>query len=182
VIEGLISLLSGGITGVVGSGITKYAEYKTKQLDLQGELSKSQVELQQMQLETQRQLQLKDKDNEVELAKSADQVLSTSFDADAAKYLQAAVGAGPITRGLMATVDFIRGLMRPLITIYLISVTSWIVFTLYNLVERLLVTSPDSAEMVGIWAQVVNMVLYLTATAVTWWFGSRPASIRRAAI
>ena len=76
----------------------------------------------------------------------------------------------------MGCVDFIRGLMRPAITLYLIALTSWVSYTLYDLIVQLGAADFDGYEAIVLWRQVIDMVLYLTATAITWWFGSRPAS------
>jgi len=74
-------------------------------------------------------------------------------------------------------VDGIRGLMRPLITVYLLVIATLLTLKINQLVGGL--DSLEMSELKGIYDNVINQMLFLTATAVTWWFGSRPSSQRR---
>lgn len=59
-------------------------------------------------------------------------------------------------------------MMRPAITLYLLVVASVIVG------QQLFGTSPAAVK-----AEAINTVLFLTCTAVTWWFGDRPPQSRK---
>ena len=74
-------------------------------------------------------------------------------------------------------VDGIRGLMRPLITVYLLVIATLLTLKINQLVGGL--DSLEMSELKGIYDNVINQMLFLTATAVTWWFGSRSSSQRR---
>ena len=58
-------------------------------------------------------------------------------------------------------------LMRPVLTIYLMTVASIIVF------QQIFGVSDTATKK-----EAVGLVLMLTATAVTWWFGDRPRQAR----
>lgn len=175
-IEALVSLLSGGLTGIIGSAISKYSEFKTRKLELENQVAMANIETQHIELETRANVQIQESEAEASVQRSADAALSASYSADVSAYLQAATGHGRVVTFFMGCVDFIRGLMRPAITLYLIALTSWVSYTLYDLIVQLGAADFDGYEAIVLWRQVIDMVLYLTATAITWWFGSRPAS------
>ena len=77
---------------------------------------------------------------------------------------------------IMALVDAFRGFMRPAITLYLLVITSSIAYYLHEIVTN----APVATAPEQIYSQVIMSVLFLTETAVTWWFGSR-ALARKAA-
>lgn len=77
---------------------------------------------------------------------------------------------------MLAMVDAFRGFMRPAITLYLLVVTSAIAYYLHMIVAN----TPDATAPQDLYSQVIMSVMFLTETAVTWWFGSR-ALARKAA-
>ena len=170
--EAITSILSGGLTGILGSAISRYSEFKTRKLELEVELKRGEQDLKQIELESARDVQIAEREAASAELSAEHQALSASHAADSASYLQAAKSGW--TRLLMGLVDFVRGLMRPAITIYLIVLTSWIAKTLYDLVLRYQHEAFSATQAFGLWSEVINMVLYLTSAAVLWWFGSRP--------
>jgi len=166
-IESIISLLGGGLTGVVGSAISKYSEYKVKKLEFENKVTMAEISAKSAKLETESQERVAALSAESEAQRSQDQVLSASYEADSAKYT-----------GDVGFVDFVRGTMRPAITLYLIGLTTWVALILYNLVHEMNGEAFLHEEVFPLWQQVVSLVLYLTTTAVTWWFGTRPATRR----
>jgi hypothetical protein len=80
-------------------------------------------------------------------------------------------------RGLLVLVDVTRGMMRPGITIYLLVVESAICYYLYQLVLKFNLLPAEQA--LPLFITVVDSLVFLTATAVTWWFGSRPNQQRQ---
>ena len=84
---------------------------------------------------------------------------------------------GNLVRGLLVLVDVARGMMRPGITMYLLIVESAICYYLYQLVIKFEVLTPEQA--LPLFISVIDTLSFLTATAVTWWFGSRPNQQRK---
>ena len=70
-------------------------------------------------------------------------------------------------------VDAIRGLMRPLITIYLLIIATFVVINIGSYIGGL--ESLEKAEMVTMFKNTITQIMFLVTTAVTWWFGSRPS-------
>lgn len=77
--------------------------------------------------------------------------------------------AGLVGLGLGA-VDMVRGLMRPLITVYLIGLTTALALRILGQSAGL-----DAPQAFDLLLKITDMVLFLTCTAVGWWFGSRPS-------
>lgn len=81
---------------------------------------------------------------------------------------------------LLTLVDVVRGLIRPALTAYLAYITTSIWFEVRR-VTNLQQLSPDQAMQILL--LVVDTILYLTTTCVTWWFGTRnvqvPPTLRR---
>lgn len=76
---------------------------------------------------------------------------------------------------LLALVDVIRGLIRPVITGALVWQTHEIFVTILTFVGGLGGLPQATASTVIV--RVVDMILYLTCMAVGWWFGSRGQAI-----
>ena len=73
---------------------------------------------------------------------------------------------------LFILLDFIRGCIRPVLTIYLCILTTLIYLQVYNLLG----TGIDSTQLSQILNYIINTVLYLTTTVILWWFGCRQKS------
>jgi hypothetical protein len=78
-----------------------------------------------------------------------------------------------IGKFLLVIVDFVRGMTRPGLTLYLI----WEVHKTRAEIEAILaeagVSGISIGEAIGVYTLVVETILFLVTTAVTWWFGTR---------
>jgi hypothetical protein len=74
-------------------------------------------------------------------------------------------------------VDALRGMMRPAITVYLMVVATILTLRIGALVGGLESLNPKA--LFALYQDVIQQIVFLTATAVTWWFGSRPSSRRK---
>ena len=70
-------------------------------------------------------------------------------------------------------VDGLRGLMRPVITLYFAIIMTVIAYQLMKLNNGQWVNPTEAQAMLR---EVINAIIFLTTTAVTWWFGSRPSN------
>ena len=68
--------------------------------------------------------------------------------------------------------DFVRGMLRPALTVYLCGVTTWITMLAWRIMQQNDI-SLTSVQAVGIFAEVTGVVTYLTISAVTFWFADR---------
>ena len=173
--EALLSILTstgaGGIIGVVGSWLTKREERKNIQLQFERDVKLAEIRKDEAKIEADHELALADKQIEraqVEGSVAIDQAEIEAFT-DGLKEQSKNYG--------IKAVDGIRGLMRPLITVYLLVIATLLTLKINQLVGGL--DSLEMSELKGIYDNVINQMLFLTATAVTWWFGSRPSSQRR---
>lgn len=73
---------------------------------------------------------------------------------------------------LLSLVDFLKGLMRPGLTAYHVILTTYITATAWQIArtQNVIFGADDAVRIIF---QVVNTVLFLTVTCVTWWFGDR---------
>lgn len=73
---------------------------------------------------------------------------------------------------LLGLVDFLKSFMRPGLTAYLVALTSWITYKAMEIItahQTLLSTE----QALALFMNVVNIIIYLTVSCVTWWFGDR---------
>lgn len=73
---------------------------------------------------------------------------------------------------LFGVVDFIRGLVRPVLTLYLVAVTTWVTWMAWQImqIDGIALTNIQATE---IFKDIISTVTYLTISAVLWWFGDR---------
>ncbi|MDB2409409.1 hypothetical protein N9W57_02155 [Pseudomonadales bacterium] len=173
--EALFSILTstgaGGIIGVLGSWLTKREERKNIQLQFERDIKLAEIRKEEAKIEAEHELAIANK--QIERAEVEGSIAVGQAEVEA---FTEGLKEQRKTYGIKA-VDGIRGLMRPLITIYLL-----VIATLLTLKINQLVGGLDSIEMShlkDIYDSVIDQMLFLTATAVTWWFGSRPSSQRR---
>lgn len=191
----MFELLSGSITGLIGTIWSGYNQRKQKELDLKLEESKQRhalemvrAESEAMLAEAQANIQITESQvmGAVELAEveafsdsqrhGNAQSLSSAF---AERLANVDGWARFITLPLLSILcfllglaDFIKGLARPCITAYLLGVSTWLSYKSWQLLE-LTNTALSPAQAVDIVEQAISVLLYLSTTAVTWWFGDR---------
>ena len=71
----------------------------------------------------------------------------------------------------MPIIDGIRFLMRPVITMYLLAVMSYVTYNINELLGGL--TSLPLTDLIALYQHIIHQGVFLTITAVTWWFASR---------
>lgn len=156
----------GTIVGLLGSYMTKREERLSEEIKIRGQQELAQLRLKEQELEQSHELGMADKQMqraEVEGALKIGEVEAGAFVASVAES----------SRNIGITiVDAIRGLMRPIITIYLLAVATYLTYKLNQLVGGLAALPQDDAF--ELYTSVIGQIIFLTATAVTWWFGSRP--------
>lgn len=69
--------------------------------------------------------------------------------------------------------DKTRAIIRPIITTYLVALTTWITYQMHILVGGL-----DNIPMDNIFTmywEIISAIIFLTVTCVTYWFNQRPS-------
>lgn len=169
------NVLSGGVTGLAGAALQRYADYKNKQLDLaldkqrgDQELEKRKLDNEIMKSEYAGKLQVAQTEGVTAQEVAATQAFGASLFHEPDRY-----SSGSVTKNQMwwlVFLDFVRGITRPLLTVYLCALTTYIWWQ----VRQLIATEDlDGESVLDIWKLVVNTILYLTTTCILWWFGVR---------
>ena len=188
-----LDVIFGGITGLIGSVITGVTNYKTKKLETAHEEKMVELESAAMKLEAEMNIAITkaEIEGEVELADSAAYLESLKsgqtsfFGKDWIDKLFNIQGKflGPLAKlvgigvaGAFGFVDWLRGFMRPALTSYLIGMSTLITFMAWNIIQEHGLQTITADQSVLIFREVTSIIIYLTVSCVTWWFGDRSMS------
>ena len=167
----LLSIFSssglGAIVGAIGAYLTRKAELAKMKADFEFKLKNRELDLQEASSERSHELQMADK--QMQRAKVEGDVAEQQVEAEAFKesIMQAGKRVG------ITFVDAIKSLMRPTITAYLLVNTTILAVAVGDLLGGL--ESIPVQELSELYKTIITQVIGLTALAVSWWFGSRPA-------
>jgi hypothetical protein len=166
--EYLTSILAGGATGLLGTGISRvFSFFENKQkyrqqlelLRINREAAKEESEYRLKEAELSGKLKLSQIEEEGRAASEAGANLALGNS-----YLEAATRWSEGNSPWMVFVDVLRGVTRPGLTI-LLCLTAFVMWT--------------RTEDKDLENQIVMTFLYLNTSAVLWWFGSRPSSYNK---
>ena len=142
----LATILSGGATGILGALFSKGFGIAEKWMDAKEKAA-----------DRLHELKLLDKQMEARAAETENERYIADAEAFTASYkLHDNIGAGS-----QWVVNILR-LVRPVLTLLLVSISAVIFFSL----------QPEDVLMRE---TIVQGVIYTTTTAVLWWFGTRPS-------
>jgi|TARA_R110000824_G_scaffold167291_4_gene344229 hypothetical protein len=176
VLSVITTLASGGVTGLLGGFLSKGMEVWKQKEDrksqadrLLHEQTMRKIDGDIMLQEWKQRADVARIEGEAEVDVSDSQAFAASFKMEPKKY-SSGVKAGPITGAMLISLDFIRGMVRPGLTLYLCGITTLIWFEI-SAVQALADVTPDQAF--DLQELMVTSILYLTTTCVLWWFGTR---------
>lgn len=158
----------GAVIGTIGAWVQKREDRKIKQMEYDHDLKRMDFQIQESRLEHEQALALADK--EIDKAKTEGEIQQELGELDA---FTQSITAGAKETGI-AFVDAVRGLMRPIITSYLLIISTVLAIKINTLVGGL--GSLPQDDVFVLYSDIINQVLFLTMVAVTWWFGTRPSS------
>lgn len=165
----IITILSssgfGAITGFFGSWMTKRENRLNKELDQNHELAMAKIDLVEGREERAHALALADK--ELEITETEGEIEQDIAETEA---FTQSLEVQKIKSGIK-WVDAVRFLMRPFVTVYLLAIASYFAYNVHQLVNGL--ESLPLEQVVTLYTQLISQLMFLTTTAVTWWFGSR---------
>lgn len=160
----------GGIVGAIASIFKGAQERKAKAEEMAHEYRMTELSLRDAAQQQGHEIQMADKGiqrAEVEGAIQADVADSEAFSKS-------------IVSGLKDTgiqlVDAIRGIMRPVITVYVLGVATYLAINVAALVGGL--SGLDTDYVMQLYLRIIDDLMFLTMAAVLWWFGSRPTRNR----
>ena len=182
----ITGVLSGGATGLLGILIQQWGDNKKRTHDL--ELLKQQhtqtLELRRIEGEQALQMATVSAESAEKLAEiqaaarleeSASDDYRASVASDRATYSSPEAQKVWYVAAAMGFVDFLRGIIRPGITIYSMVLLTLLLYWVHDMWSRsLLVLSQDDTKKLML--EVVGTTTYLVITTTVWWFGRRPES------
>lgn len=187
-----LDVLLGGVTGLLGNVITGILGYKTQKLKNEFEIQRIQAESEAMRLEAQMQIQITKAEVEgaVELA-DAQAYMQSQVAGNKAMFSEKwidklfsvqgkfgkffAIPCAVLIATMFGFVDWLRGFMRPALTMYLTGITTVLTYMAWKMLKEHGIEITAS-EALATYSQVSTMVIYLTVSCVTWWFGDRRMS------
>jgi hypothetical protein len=180
----LTGVLSGGATGLLGVVIQQWGDQKKRvhDLDVLKQQHAQTIELKRLEGDQAEKMAQMSADSaerlaEIQAAARADESASAdykaSMDNDGTRYLPAGAKLNPFVIVMLGIVDFMRGIIRPGITIYCMALLTLLLIWVNDMWQRsLLNLTPDDAKKLAM--EVITTTTYLTVTSVIWWFGRRP--------
>ena len=185
-----LDAIIGGITGLVGHVLTSWLNLKTLKIKNEHEAKMLELETESMKEEAKMNIAIAKNqiEGEVELAdasaymesmkRSDKMTFSTKWidylfnvEGNIGKFL--AVPAAICIATSFAFIDWLRGLMRPVLTIYLTGISSVLTYMAWDIVSKHGVQNMTSSQAIDIYNQTTSIIIYLTVSCVTWWFADR---------
>ncbi|MCY4431582.1 MAG: hypothetical protein OXC11_14485 [Rhodospirillales bacterium] len=154
----LPSLLSGGVTGLLGTAITAGTRLIQRRQDHRYEMELRRLDMELASQEAARAERAAAVMAKTEQEKAAWAALEASYRHADQRWSR------PGDSPAMRAVDVFRGLVRPGVTVLLLALVGAIYFTI------------DGLHAASIRVHVVQTILYLATTTVMWWFGARQVS------
>jgi len=178
----MLETILGVATGFLGNIITGFTNLKAQKIKNEHDLKMRDYDIKEREQEAKLQIavQTAQTDLEIEKAEAAAYVESLK-NANADLLTTEKLGVlsetksgfiGKLLALLMGLVDTFRSFIRPGLTAYLVALTT--VLT-YQAIEILSAKEPllTALQAQALFSQVSDIVIYLTVSCVTWWFGDR---------
>lgn len=191
----ILETILGGVTGLIGNVVGGWFKLKERKLDLDIQKLNNKHEVDMLKYETQAMIMeakanikitqaqvegavdIKDAQAFMQSQREGNKSLFSNKWIDALMRIEGwwkiiTLPLASIIAFLFGLVDFLRGLIRPALTVYLCGVTTWVTWMAWNIMQTdgLTLTAMQS---VNIFNDTTSIVTYLTVSCVTWWFGDR---------
>ncbi len=165
---GLIT--SGGVTGLFGAALDKTFGYFTKKQELKAQESRQLHEIAMRRADAEIMAQewaARTKVASVEADAKMDVAASEAF---AKSFNEPQMFSERNGHWSMTLLDFVRGVVRPGLTLYLAAVVTAMYFQAQ---DALVGVSVDVAATINFLNKLTDAIIYLASTACLWWFGTR---------
>jgi len=170
------SIFSGGLTGLLGVAFQRFFDFlkvkqeiEMKKLDHEHEANMRKIDGELMAQEWAARTQVATIEATAKETVAAETSFAASFNSEPKQY-SAKVKLGPVTGFLLVLLDFLRGIVRPGLTIYLCVITTMIYVEARAIMANV---SFSTADAMAVHDHIISTILYLTTTCVLWWFGTR---------
>lgn len=160
----------GAIVGMAGSAFTKWIETKTLKQRLEYELARAEISIKELQLEHDNAVALADKQIDIAQTEGEMQNELASIQGFVQSQKENTVKYG-------GWVDKFRGMIRPVITLFLLGVLTAFTAMMYDRVGGMDGVDPET--QMQIFMTLIGNISFLSVTAVAWWFGASPSRERK---
>ena len=194
----LLSGILGTVTGILGNAVGGWFKYKEKKLQiesvrLQHEHDEKMIELEtksmiletkanirKIQSEVEGEIEVKEIDAIIEAQKQEGQNIFSNKWIDNLMKIDGwwriiTLPIASLIAFLFGFVDFIRKLVRPALTIYLVATSTWITWMAWEIMKLNNITI-TATQATSIFLGTTEVMLYLCVSACTFWFGDRQMS------
>jgi uncharacterized membrane protein len=154
----------GAITGLAGGLLTKHIERKDKANERGFLLKKQELSIEELKLEQVHEVGMANKQIERSQVEGSIKI----EHAEVGAFAESQKTTGKLT-------GFLRA-VRPAITFYLLLVSTILTVIVWGRVGGLSSFTPD--QLTDLLREMIGTILFLTVTAVAWWFGSRGGNIK----
>jgi hypothetical protein len=154
-----LSALFGGLTGLLGTGLTYAMEHFKAKQEAALRAQEAQANKEIAELELKKAKVLADSNVQVAVAQGDTAAVTASYENDKATYV--GTNAPVAIQYLLGFVDFLRGFIRPGTTIGYGILFAWLV------AGALGVADAKASDL-------VDAAIYLATSTTMWWFGVRP--------
>ena len=170
VLDVVMSVLSGGATGLIGSLLTGWLDLKKQALMFNHEVKMVELEQETLQMEITGKVRIAEEEGEAARDVADAEALSTSHLADRATYSAGKAKESP----WFVFVDVVRGLIRPGITLYLAAVVTIMYMDMQEVLNSVGISNlQNPSEILGLYREITLSIIYVTTTVILWWFGTR---------
>lgn len=170
------SIISGGATGLLGVALQRWADLQKYKLDIQmkekimaNDLAMKEMDIKMMEMESAAKVKVAQVEEVGQEAMTANNAFAASFN-EPQRYSSNVV-PNNAQGWAFVLLDFIRGLVRPVLTVYLCLVTTLVYRHAVFFLDT--TTGMTAEQALGLVKLIVSTVLYLTTTCVLWYFGTR---------
>ena len=168
----LASLLSGGVTGLIGSVVTNVADYFDDKRKNNHELAMRELDIQEMDKEYEHR-------KDVQAIETQGETQTASYKHDSRAYSKGLKIESIWLKIPLVLNDFIRGCVRPLLTLFLVYLVWDTRQEIEMVIDQAGLQNLDPEQALTMYSMTIEMILFLASTAVGWWFGTSPKRKRK---
>lgn len=170
------SIFTGGLTGLLGVVVQRWADYmnkkqdiELKRMDLDHAAKMKEVDAAIMREEWTQRVKVAEVEAAGREAAADSEAFAASFKMEPKRFSDAK-RVGGIGNFCFVLLDVVRGFVRPALTVYLCVLTTLIYFQIKGILGAVNLTQIEALDLMRL---IVTTILYLTTTVVLWWFGTR---------
>lgn len=176
--EFLGTIVSGGLTGLLGIALQGVGEYFRRKQEHQQRVEMRRMDIEEMDKEWQYRDRAAAREGELALQTSADDLQKSSYTHDTATYSNSMEIKAPYLQCMLVIVDVVRGITRPLLT-FILCVLMWKTLSECRAVMKAAgINGLDPITAMQTYHEAVSAILYAGTAGIIWWFGGRSRAVQ----